>query len=197
MPKVVPEYKEQARVRIIEQALEMFSERGYYRTRMADIAGSLGVSKGAIYQYFESKEQLFVEALRHHGERRAEVLRGFLESGSLESISTGEFFEEMLELRLGSLALNTDLLRVTTRNVALWGMLVGMAEGWGRGLLDLIDGMKRDGVIRADVDSSSLSRGILALRDGLYSHLMMGADRDEVREAWVLIMGYLMDDVLT
>ena len=196
MPKVVPEYKEQARTRIIEQALEMFSEKGFYRTRMADIADSLGVSKGAIYQYFESKEQLFVEALRHHGERRAEVLRGFLESGSLESISTGEFFEEMLELRRGSLALNTDLLRQTARNKALREMLVGMAEGWGRGLVDLIDGMKRDGTIRADVDSSLLSRGILALRDGLYSHLTMGADRDEVRETWEVIMGYMMDDVL-
>lgn len=197
MPKVVPEYKEQARTRIIEQALEMFSERGFYRTRMVDIADSLGVSKGAIYQYFESKEQLFVEALRHHGERRARVVRGFLESGSLESISTGEFFEEMLELRLGSLALSTDLLRETARNEALRETLVGMAEGWGRGLVDLIDGMKGDGRIRADVDSSSLSRGILALRDGLYSHLTMGADRDEVRETWVVIMGYVMDDVLT
>ena len=197
MPKVVPEYKEQARTRIIEQALEMFSERGFYRTRMADIAGSLGVSKGAIYQYFESKEQLFVEALRHHGERRAGVVRGFLESGSLESISTGEFFDEMLELRLGSLALSTDLLRETARNEALRRMLVGISEGWGRGLVELIDEMKRDGTIRADIDSSSLSRGIVALRDGLYSHLMMGADRDEVRKTWVVIMGYMMDDVLT
>jgi AcrR family transcriptional regulator len=196
MPKVVPEYKEQARMRIIEQALEMFSERGFYRTRMADIADSLGVSKGAIYQYFESKEQLFVAALRHHGERRAGVVRGFLESGSLESISTGEFFEEMLELRRGSMALNTDLLRETARNEELREMLVGMAEGWGRGLVDLIDGMKGDGTIRADVDSSLLSRGILALRDGLYSHLTMGADRDEVRETWEVIMGYMMDDVL-
>jgi AcrR family transcriptional regulator len=197
MPKVVPEYKEQARVRIIEQALEMFSERGFYRTRMADIADSLGVSKGAIYQYFESKEQLFVEALRHHGERRAGVVRGFLESGSLKSISTGEFFDQMLELRLGSLALSADLLRETARNEALREMLVGIAEDWGRELFDLIDGMKRDGTIRADVDSSSLSRGILALRDGLYSYLAMGADRDEVRETWVVIMGYVMNDVLT
>jgi AcrR family transcriptional regulator len=197
MPKVVPEYKEQARLRIIERALEMFSERGFYRTRMVDIAGSLGVSKGAIYQYFESKEELFVEALRHHGERRGVAVRGFLESGSLEAISTGEFFDEMLELRLGSPALGADLIRVTARNEALREVLVGMAEGWGRWLVDLIDGMKGDGNIRADVDSSSLSRGILALRDGLYSHMMMGADRGEVRDAWVIIMGYIMDDVLT
>ena len=197
MPKVVPEYKEQARMRIIEQALKMFSERGFYRTRMADIASDLGVSKGAIYQYFESKEQLFVEAIRHHGERRARVVRSFLNSGSLKSISTGEFFDEMLELRLGSLPLSTDLLRETDRNKAIRKMLVGVAEGWGQGLVELIDEMKSDGKVGADVDSSSLSRGILALRDGLYSHLMMGADKNDVRKTWVDFMGYLMKVVLT
>jgi AcrR family transcriptional regulator len=197
MPKVVPEYKEQARVRIIEQALKVFSERGYYRTRMTDIASNLGVSKGAIYQYFESKEQLFIEAIRHHGERRSRVVRGFLDSGSLKSISTGEFFDEMLELRLSSLPLAVDLLRETDRNKALRKMLVGVAEDWGRGLVELIDEMKRKGEIRADIDSSSLSRGVLALRDGLYSHLMMGAEKDEVRKTWVDIMGFLMKVVLT
>ncbi len=197
MPKVVPEYKEQARVRIIEQALKAFSERGYYRTRMADIASDLGVSKGAIYQYFESKEQLFIEAIKHHGERRGRVVRRFLDSGSLESISTGEFFDEMLELRLSSIPLGVDLLHETDRNRALRKMLAEVAEGWGRGLVELIDEMKGKGEIRPDIDSASLSRGILALRDGLYSHLMMGADKDEVRKTWVDTMGLLMKVVLT
>jgi AcrR family transcriptional regulator len=197
MPKVVPEYKEKARERIIEQALRSFSERGYYRTRMADIAGDLGVSKGAIYQYFESKEQLFIEAIEHHGERRGRVLRGFLDSGSLTAISTGEFFDEMLELRLSSIPLGVDLLRETDRNKALRKMLVEVAEGWGRGLVELIDEMKGRGEVRADIDSTSLSRGILALRDGLYSHLMMGAEKEEVRETWVQMMGFLMKAVLT
>jgi AcrR family transcriptional regulator len=197
MPKVVPEYKEQARERIIEQALKAFSERGYYRTRMADIASDLGVSKGAIYQYFESKEQLFIEAIKHHGEKRGRVVRGFLDSGSLRAISTGEFFDEMLELRLSSIPLGVDLLRETDRNKELRKMLVEVAEGWGRGLVELIDEMKGKGEVRADIDSSSLSRGILALRDGLYSHLMMGAGKEEVRKTWVEMMGFLMKAVLT
>lgn len=196
MPKVVPEYKEQARVRIIEQALKMFSERGYHRTRMTDIASDLGVSKGAIYQYFESKEQLFIEAIRHHGERRARVVRGLLDSGSFQSVSTGEFFDEMLELRRSSLPLGVDLLRETDRNKDLRKMLVGVAEGWSKGLVELIDEMKSKGEIKADVDSSSLSRGVIALRDGLYGHLMMEADKNEVRKTWVDIMGYLMKVIL-
>jgi len=75
--------------------------------------------------------------------------------------------------------------------------LVDVAEGWGRGLVELIDEMKGRGEVRADIDSTSLSRGILALRDGLYSHLMMGAEKEEVRETWVQMMGFLMEAVLT
>ncbi len=197
MPKVVPEYKEKARERIIEQALKTFSERGYYRTRMTDIASELGVSKGAIYQYFESKDQLFIEAIIHHGETRAEVVQRFLGTGSLKSMSTGEFFDEMLQVRLSSVPLNVDLFREMDRNDVLRKKLVEVAEGWGRRLVELVDQLKRKGEVRADVDSSSLSRGILAMRDGLYSQLMMGAETSEVREAWVDVMGYIMEAVLT
>jgi hypothetical protein len=56
--------------------------------------------------------------------------------------------------------------------------------------------MKRKGEVIDDVDSSSLLRSILALRDGLYSHIMMGLDRDEARKAWTYMMGLLMDAVM-
>jgi len=197
MPKVVPEYKKQARVRIIEQALKLFSERGYHHTRMTDIANDLGVSKGAIYQYFESKEQLFIEAIRHHGEKRGRVVQGFLESGSLKSISSSEFFDEMHKLRLSSLPLTVDLLRETEHNKVLRNMLADVAQDWSQGLVQLINEMKSKGEIRDDVDPSSLARGILALRDGLYSHIMMGAEKNEVTKTWVDIMSFLMKVVLT
>jgi AcrR family transcriptional regulator len=54
LPRVVPEYKEQAREKIMDHALKIFSKRGYYHTRMTDIASEMGVSKGAIYEYFQS-----------------------------------------------------------------------------------------------------------------------------------------------
>jgi len=192
MPKVVPEYKEQARERIIEYALKVFSERGYYRTRINDIAAELGVSKGAIYQYFDSKEQLLIEALKFHGEKRGQVLRRFLDSGSFKSLSMGEFFDEMLELRLGSLALSVDLLRETDSNKELRKSFDQVLEGWGQGLVNLIEESKSRGEIRADVDSFSLARGVLALRDGLYNQLMLGADKHEARKTWTDIMGLLM-----
>jgi AcrR family transcriptional regulator len=192
LPKVVPEYREQARENIIEHALNMFSERGYYHTRMTDIANDMGVSKGAIYQYFQSKEQLFVEAIRHHGEKRARIVRGFLDQGSLKSLSTAEFFDKMLELRLGNLQLSVDLFRETDRNKELRKQFTGLAQEWEQGLVDLIGEVKDRGGLREDVDSHSLSRGILALRDGLYGQLTIGVDKSEVRETWVYMMSLLM-----
>jgi len=49
---------------LARRAVEVFSERGYRRTQMADVARRLGVSPGALYGYVESKEALFELALR-------------------------------------------------------------------------------------------------------------------------------------
>jgi AcrR family transcriptional regulator len=195
MPKVVPEYKEQAREKIIEYALNMFSQKGYTHTRMTDIANGLGVSKGAIYEYFQSKEKLFIEAIKHHGEKRGQIVQSFLDKGSLKSLSTAEFFDELLEMRISSLQLNIDLLRETDRNRELRKRLTQLTQKWEQGLIDLINDVKKRGEIKQNIDSQSLSRGILALRDGLYGQITMGADRNEVRETWIYMMGIIMKHV--
>jgi AcrR family transcriptional regulator len=195
MPKVVPEYKEQAREKIIEYALNMFSQKGYTHTRMTDIANGLGVSKGAIYEYFQSKEKLFIEAIKHHGEKRGQIVQSFLDKGSLKSLSTAEFFDELLEMRMSSLQLNIDLLRETDRNRELRKRLTQLTQKWEQGLIDLINDVKKRGEIKQNIDSQSLSRGILALRDGLYGQITMGADRNEVRETWIYMMGIIMKHV--
>lgn len=44
---------------ILAAALEVFGARGYAATRLEDVARRAGVSKGALYLYFETKEDLF------------------------------------------------------------------------------------------------------------------------------------------
>jgi AcrR family transcriptional regulator len=54
---------EERRRQLLDDAIRQFAERGYHATSVADICDSVGVGKGAFYWYFESKEQLFLEAL--------------------------------------------------------------------------------------------------------------------------------------
>jgi AcrR family transcriptional regulator len=49
---------------LVDAALEVFAEKGYAATRLADVARRAGVTKGTIYLYFENKEALFKAVVR-------------------------------------------------------------------------------------------------------------------------------------
>lgn len=59
----------ETRERLLRAAAEVFAERGYDGTRVADIAAAAGVSNGALYAHFGSKAELLVAALRAHASR--------------------------------------------------------------------------------------------------------------------------------
>ncbi|SCW40925.1 transcriptional regulator, TetR family [Rhizobium mongolense subsp. loessense] len=59
------EQKARRPAQILDAAFEEFVERGYVATRVEDIADRVGVTKGTIYVYFETKEQLFEAMIRH------------------------------------------------------------------------------------------------------------------------------------
>ena len=59
----------ETRDRLLQAAADVFAERGYDGTRVADIAAAAGVSNGALYAHFASKADLLVDALRTHGRR--------------------------------------------------------------------------------------------------------------------------------
>lgn len=50
---------------IIVAALEVFAVKGFSATRLDDVAERAGISKGTIYLYFNSKEDLFKAAVKH------------------------------------------------------------------------------------------------------------------------------------
>ncbi len=51
--------KKEKRALIIEAAANVFARRGFSGTLMADIAFEAGIGKGTLYEYFDSKEDLF------------------------------------------------------------------------------------------------------------------------------------------
>lgn len=61
MPRLAVDVKEARRSHILAAAQRCFARSGYHLTTIDDIAAEAGVSKGAPYVYFESKEALFHE----------------------------------------------------------------------------------------------------------------------------------------
>jgi AcrR family transcriptional regulator len=54
------------RDRIEQAAIRLFVEKGVAETTIRDIAGAVGLSEGALYRHFESKDELVREAFERH-----------------------------------------------------------------------------------------------------------------------------------
>src|SRR5207245_10054056 len=58
MPRVTRQHEQQVRERILGAALRVFGERGFHHATMQDIVRESGLSVGAFYTYFKSKDEL-------------------------------------------------------------------------------------------------------------------------------------------
>lgn len=63
MPKIVD--KEEKKLVILHAAMLVFARNGIVNTKMIDIANEAGVGKGTIYEYFRSKEDIFMTAFQY------------------------------------------------------------------------------------------------------------------------------------
>jgi AcrR family transcriptional regulator len=52
--------------RLLDAALEVFARKGYRTARLDDVAEAAGVTKGAIYHHFDSKEALLLAVVEHY-----------------------------------------------------------------------------------------------------------------------------------
>jgi len=52
---------------ILNAALKCFNKKGYYKTAVEDIAKKIGITKAAIYYYFNTKKELFVKLFHFPG----------------------------------------------------------------------------------------------------------------------------------
>ncbi|MFE8702941.1 TetR/AcrR family transcriptional regulator [Cytobacillus sp. FJAT-54145] len=63
MPIVSEEHKNQRKKQILDSALACFSQKGYDVATIDDIVKHSGISKGSIYNYFKSKEEIYIDLL--------------------------------------------------------------------------------------------------------------------------------------
>lgn len=156
---------------ILDAALALFVERGFYGTAVPEIADRAGVGAGTIYRYFESKEALVNAIYRHQKQTFAHVVL----SDFPPSTTTRELFRTLwmrmakfatanpdafvfLELHHHARYLDEESRAVETRMTALFTSLVTAKQAQGelkagapRLLMGLVMGAFV-GVIRSCVD---------------------------------------------
>lgn len=157
---------------ILEAARQVFGDHGFYHTKIQDIADTAGIGKGTVYEYFESKEELFCRMVRYSLSLYTQRAReGLGKGGCLERLR--------------------NLIRVNRQVVANSGPLVDMFLSNGS---IGEDKLLREQIMELflDVKLEMISLVAEALAAGQAEGLVRpGIDREFAAELFVhMVMGY-------
>ena len=147
---------------LLEAALHIFAERGYANTKLEDIAAKVGVTKGTIYHYFATKEELLLRAIEHYHDHAFQPLEEVLrEQRGPVSVTIRRFlrraFGQLDPARMSVLALLVQGVARDVPHVYDRWLETGPVRGW-RILAELIEQGKASGEFRLDVDSEVAAR---------------------------------------
>lgn len=147
---------------VVQEGIQVISERGYSATSIQEVADRVGVLKGSLYHYFSSKEELLLRILGQSHEQTSVIAQDVTELNLPP-------FEELLEyLRRSSLWYIANVQRANiffteTRN--LTGDRLQLAKTWGRAfeshIQKLVIAAQEDGKIRGDQDPRLMTRFVI------------------------------------
>lgn len=172
MPRVTIEHGRQVRERIMAAAAGVFAEKGYRGATIGDVVKSSGLSVGAIYTYFPSKEALFLRTCDQVAERGLDALgirlAGIPGTAERLSIAIALYVEsvDMFDGRPGQITLIPAWAEADSEP-DVREMLVRRRER----LVATAQMLIRDGMVRHELpdwlDADATARAITALLDGL------------------------------
>src|SRR5437868_14795632 len=100
------------RERILDAATKVFAKKGFYATRVSEVAKAAGVADGTIYLYFKSKDELLVSLF----EDRVEKLLAYMKEELPKAPDAPSKMRRVIELQLGLLEGERELAEVVTMN---------------------------------------------------------------------------------
>jgi AcrR family transcriptional regulator len=183
MPKVIPEYKEVARTRIIQAATKIFSEKGYQDTSMDDIAKEIGVTKATLYSYFDSKKDIYNIIAVSANQKLREALRTSLDNKDYVG-ALGGIVNWKIDLLKEFIHTSIDIVKLSPHDEDVIKILRDEREKDLRSLQEFIQNQIDSKAMRSDVDAYILANIVLALYWEMITQLYAGFDKEKVHETW-------------
>jgi len=187
MPKMVPEYREEAKRRIVQAGLEAMYEKGYCKTTMDDIAGRLDVSKPALYRYFKNKEELVIES--------SKILQGQYRKVTNQDAPDRcpvrmriETFDQMMSSNLNEHALLLEIFGITVREPVIRDFSVERMKNGIDAPARMIAEQQKEGLVSSEIDPRTLAIACVAMFNGMRIMMLLGVEREELRSRWIEIV---------
>jgi AcrR family transcriptional regulator len=182
MPKVSEEHQIARREQILDAALNCFASNGYHKTSMRDIFKEAGLSTGAVYLHFRSKEEIMEAVFKRNQEARK--IR-------VEKAQKAQFPRDGLR-QLSGYFLGKLAEPVADKTWQLWVQLISegirnplvkqnILEGWDlmeKQYVDFYSQAVERGEINDALDPKAIARLWIVIHDGLILQKIMDPEQD-------------------
>jgi TetR/AcrR family transcriptional regulator, repressor for uid operon len=184
---VNPSLHEERRRQILSAALACFRRRGFHSTTIAEICAEAGVSAGALYRYFPSKEEI-IDAIGAQETERAQIIFTAIRNApdpvaamlSLTELLIAQFSDP------GEGPLFAELLAEGVRNPRFQTRMQDMHRMILNEISTTIESGQATGKIDKSLDPGLAARVLMSMTDGVGLALVISASPDvqqDVRDA--------------
>lgn len=178
MPKITPAHEQHRRAQILAAAMTCFARQGYHATSMDDVVRESGLSVGAIYSYFPSKEDLFLALSDDRANQTlAHLNELFRRPGPMaeKTRAAVDYFFNLLSDELLSLArVTVEFTREAARSERVKARQERRCESVRQFMRWLLSEAQREHEIRDDVDIDAAAELMMMLNEGMLLMSVVG-----------------------
>jgi AcrR family transcriptional regulator len=185
MPKVSEAYRDQRREQILHAALKCVATKGFHQTSMREICREAGLSFGAVYNYFRSKEEILA-ALTEIGREGKGAQIEKLEDCATAREALARLFQ-LVFAAYGDVAfrvyapVDVECYSEALRNPQVFEIMRRELVSLHQSLSVLVTGWKDANALSPEIDTGYLAHYLIALSIGIKIQLLMVPELDAER----------------
>lgn len=170
---------------VLEQSMNLFWKNGYTNTSIQQLGEQMNMRPGSLYAAFNSKRELFLQALDLYFERSSSVLTQRLKSDGTALQGIHQYFAALIENVLddkaikGCLMINTAT-ELATRDEEVRQRLQAMFESHQQQFYQILLTAQQNGELREDKDPQSLAAFLLMGVRGIRLYSQTGIAREQL-----------------
>lgn len=191
MPRVVPEYKEIAKQKIIQASIKVFIEKGYHCATMDEIGAEMGVSKGTVYTYFKSKEELLKTIWTSSNQPLKELQK------KCQKCELYEVLEEIYSMISESKALHLsfEVTALSFENEKIKKINKEVYNEKMEIMTDILEDQQKKSVINNKIEPKLLAQILTGLYTDVTTQLLIGNNKSMIHENWKRSVKAVMDEL--
>jgi AcrR family transcriptional regulator len=184
---------EETRTRILDAAAERFARSGYDATGVAEICQRAGVTKGAFYHHFPSKQDVFLELLNRWLEgldTQFQVARGEADTVPRALLAMARMAGQVFEAARGQLPMFLEFWTKAARDPAVWQATIAPYRRYRAVFVEMIETGVAEGSL-GPCDPRTVAQVMVSLAVGLVLQELMdpeGTDCGRVAEDGVRML---------